>query len=241
MLGEFLELSLAASDPLESLAFWQRAGFVAETVGGAWRHPYAALTDGRIHVGIHGTAAEGALAGPALTFVSHDLRAKAERLEALGIEFEFVHLGADRFNELGFLDPDGHLVRLVEARTFSLAPEPPERSCFGWFGEYRMPVRSAAESARYWEQLGLLCAPHEHLDDARLLACTGFNLGAHEDRRLRQPALAFYDEGMGARVERLVEAGLPVGRVQRGRDGGFERAELVSPEGLTILLLEGHL
>ena len=237
MLGEFLELSLTAADPLESLAFWQKAGFVSEPVGGAWRHPYAALTDGRIHIGIH----QHALAGPALTFVCQGLRERVEPLEALGIEFEFIHLGADRFNELGFLDPDGHLVRLVEARTFSLATDPPEHSRFGWFGEYRLPVRSAVASATYWERLGLLCAPHARLNDARLLACTGFNLGAHEDRALRAPALAFYDEGMGARVERLVESGLEVGRVRRARDGAFESAELVSPEGLTVLLLEGHL
>lgn len=237
MLGEFLELSLTAPDPLESLAFWQRAGFVSETVGGAWRHPYAVLTDGRIHVGIH----KHELSAPALTFVCHGLRERVEALEAIGVEFEFIHLGADRFNELGFLDPDGHLVRLVEARTFSLAPDAPEHSRFGWFGEYRLPVRSAVESAKYWERIGLLCAPHGRLPDARLLACTGFNLGVHEDRALRAPALAFYDEGMGARVERLVESGLEVGRVRRARDGSFESAELVSPEGLTILLLEGHL
>ena len=169
MLGEFLELSLTAPEPLESLAFWQKAGFVSETVGGAWRHRYAALTDGRIHIGIH----DHALASPALTFVCHGLRDKVAALEALGIEFEFIHLGADRFNELGFLDPDGHLVRLVEARTFSAAADVPEHSRFGWFGEFRLPVRSAAESARYWEQLGLLCAPHARLTDARLLSCTG--------------------------------------------------------------------
>lgn len=237
IVGEFLELSLVSDDPVESLAFWQRAGFVSEPVGGAWRHPYAALTDGRIHVGVHKLAP----AAPTLTFVCHGLRDKVAPLEALGIELDYVHLGGDRFNELGFVDPDGHPVRLVEARTFSTAPDAPELSRFGWFGEYRMPVRSATDSARYWERLGLLCAPHARHDDAQLLACTGFNLGAHEDRALRTPALAFYDEGMGARVERLVESGLEVGRVRRARDGSFESAEVVSPEGLTILLLEGHL
>ncbi len=245
-IGEFLELSLTAPDPLESLQFWQRAGFVSEDVGGAWRHPYAALTDGRIHVGVHKHALEvpsrpQGRGAPALTFVCHGLRERVAALEAHGIEFEFIHLGGDRFNELGFLDPDGHLVRLVEARTFSLAAEPPEHSRFGWFGEYRLPVRSAVDSAKYWESLGLLCAPHGRLGDARLLSCTGFNLGVHEDRALRAPALAFYDEGMGARVERLVESGVEVGRVRRARDGAFESAEVVSPEGLTILLFEGHL
>ena len=81
MLGEFLELSLTAPDPLQSLAFWQKAGFVSESVGGAWRHPYAALTDGRIHIGIH----QHELAQPALTFVCKGLRERVATLEALGI------------------------------------------------------------------------------------------------------------------------------------------------------------
>ena len=154
MIGEFLELSLTAPEPLESLVFWQKAGFVSETVGGAWRHPYAALTDGRIHIGVH----QHTLGAPALTFVCHGLRERVAALEAIGIEFEFIHLGADRFNELGFHDPDGHLVRLVEARTFSVAPDAPEHSRFGWFGEYRMPVRSAGECAAFWERLGFVTA-----------------------------------------------------------------------------------
>ena len=237
MIGEFLEISLASADPLESLAFWQRAGFVQAPVGGAWAHPYAVLTDGRIHLGIH----RRELTGPALCFVCPKLVDRLPAFEALGIGFEFMRFGSDRFNEAGFLDPDGQLVCLVEARTFSRAPDAPERSAFGWFGEYRMPVRSAQETARYWERLGFLAAPHAHARDAQLLAATGINLGAHEDRRLRAPTLAFYDEGMGARVERLQEQGIEIKRVTRDRSGAFESAELVSPEGLAILLLEGQL
>ena len=237
MLGEFLELSLPSSDPMESYAFWQRVGFASTLVGGAWRHPYAALTDGRIHVGIH----QAELAGPTLTFVRPRLLELVPQLEALGIELDFVRLGGHEFNQIGFKDPDEQMVCVVEARTFSPHPEPPVQSRLGWFGEYRMPVRSATDSAKSWERLGFLAAPHSRAPDAQLLAATGINLGAHEERALRGPALAFYEEGIGARLDRLRESGVEPKRITRSREGVIERAEIISPEGLTLLLIEGHL
>ena len=56
---------------------------------------------------------------PRLTFVKPDLLKYLDAFEQKGIEFEFRHLGNDVFNEVGWLDPSGQLVRLVEARTFS--------------------------------------------------------------------------------------------------------------------------
>lgn len=237
MIGEFLELSLPTSDPMESYAFWQRVGFATVPVGGAWRHRYASLTDGRVHVGIH----EVELAGPTLTFVRPRLLDLVPQLEALGIELEFCRLGGDEFNQIGFKDPDEQMVCVVEARTFSPHPEPPAQSRLGWCGEYRMPVRSSAECAAFWERMGFLAGPHSRQREARLLAATGINLGAHEERALRAPALTFYEDGIGARLDRLRESGVEPKRVTRTREGAIERAEILSPEGLTLLLVEGHL
>lgn len=237
MIGEFLELSLPTPDPIESYAFWQRVGFATVPVGGAWRHAYASLTDGRVHVGIH----QADLAGPTLTFVRPRLLDLVPQLEAAGIELEFCRLGGDEFNQIGFKDPDEQMVCVVEARTFSPHPEPPSQSRLGWCGEYRMPVRSAAATAAFWERLGFLAGPHARHRDAQLLAATGINLGAHEERALRAPALAFYEEGIGARLDRLRESGIEPKRVTRSREGAIARAEIVTPEGLTLLLVEGHL
>lgn len=237
MIGEFHELSVATPDILASTQFWEKLGFVQASTGEAWKHPYGVFTDGRLTLGLH----QYQFDSPSLTFVRPGLRELVPQLEARGIEFEFIKLGTEHFNELGFLDPDGQMVCLLEARTYSPVVEPPTHSRLGWFGEYRMPVRSAPEALAFWEPLGLLGHEHSRAADARLLSCTGMNLGAHEDRRLRAPALAFYEEGMGARVEALVEKGFPVVRLVRDREGGFESALLESPEGLHILLLEGHL
>lgn len=241
MIGEFHELSISTADILESTHFWEGLGFVQATTGEAWKHPYGVFTDGRLTIGLH----RYEFASPALTFVRPGLRDLVPRLEALleerGIDLEFIKLGPEHFNELGFLDPDGQMVCLLEARTYSPVVEPPGETRLGWFGEYRMPVRSAPDSERFWERLGLLGHEHAASEDARLLCCTGMNLGAHEDRRLRAPALAFYEHGMAARVERLHEKGWPVGKVVRGPDGAFRSATLRSPEGLDLLLIEGQL
>jgi len=241
MIGEFLELSLPTTDPMESYAFWQRVGFANTPVGGAWDHPYASLTDGRIHVGIHAVDAQDEIVGPTLTFVRPRLLDLVPQLEALGVELEVCRLGGHEFNRIAFRDPDEHLVCVVEARTFSPHPEPPIQSRLGWFGEYRLPVRSAGDSARFWERLGFLAGPHSRHRDAQLLAATGLNLGVHEERALRAPALAFYEDGTGARLDRLRESGLEPKRVTRSREGAIERAELMSPEGLSLLLVEGQL
>ena len=53
-LGRFLEISLAATDVAASLAFYESLGFVQASVGEAWPHPYAVVTDGRLSLGLHG-------------------------------------------------------------------------------------------------------------------------------------------------------------------------------------------
>ena len=73
------------------------------------------------------------------------------------------------------------------------------------------------------------------------VAARGDSTWAHEERALRAPALTFYEDGIGARLDRLRETGLEPKRVTRTREGAIERAELVSPEGLSLLLVEGLL
>ncbi len=60
-LGRFLEISLATADVAESLAFYEALGFVQASVGEAWPHPYAVVTDGRLCLGLHGLDFDGPL------------------------------------------------------------------------------------------------------------------------------------------------------------------------------------
>ena len=69
MLGRFLEYSIPTPDIRASLDFYGKLGFSQAQVGETWAHPYAVVTDGRLHLGLH----QLATAVPALTFVKPDL------------------------------------------------------------------------------------------------------------------------------------------------------------------------
>ena len=69
-LGRFLEISLAATDVAESLAFYESLGFVQASVGETWPHSYAVVTDGRLCLGLHGLDFES----PLPTWVAPSLR-----------------------------------------------------------------------------------------------------------------------------------------------------------------------
>ena len=115
MLGRFLEYSVAAPDIQASLDFYLRLGFSQAQVGETYAHPYAVVTDGRICIGLH----QIMMPAPALTFVKPELLRHLTEFESLGIDFEFRHLGNDVFNEVGWFDASGDLIKLIEARTFS--------------------------------------------------------------------------------------------------------------------------
>lgn len=231
MLGDFLEISLETRDILASLAFWEKLGFLQATTGDAWSHPYAVVTDGRLCLGLH----QYRFASPALTFVTPELRRRIPDFEALGIAFEFCKIQPHEFNEAGFRDPDGQMVCLLEARTFS--PRRPERedaTLCGWFGEYRMPVRSAEDSARFWDALGFVTTGISEARERRAtLARTGLNLGADESRTLRGPALVFHVENLAAQAEKLAAADFDV------RPLGSPRALLLhTPDGVDLHFVE---
>src|SRR5215472_17439491 len=152
MLGDFLEIALATPDILASVEFYRKLGFTEAPVGGARRHPYAVMTDGRLYLGLHRRES----ASPALSFVLQDLSPRLPAFKTLGIEFDFCNIELDQFNELGYADPDGQLVTLVVARTYSpVHAAHVEPSLCGYFLEYRLPVRDPGESTRFWESLGL--------------------------------------------------------------------------------------
>jgi catechol 2,3-dioxygenase-like lactoylglutathione lyase family enzyme len=113
--GRFLEVSLPTPDILASLGFYRALGFGEIPVNDIRAHHYAAVTDGRIVLGLHG----GGYEEPALTFVLRDLGRLVPALAAAGNALAFQQLGDDRFNEAGFHTPDGQLIALVEAPTFS--------------------------------------------------------------------------------------------------------------------------
>ena len=143
------------------------------------------------------------------------------------------------FNEVGWLDPFGHLIRLVEARTFSPASAPREQvSLCGYFAEIALPARSLADAKTYWEGMGFVgmdepgaTIPH--------VSCTSdtVDVGLYEARYLRRPTLLFEADDVGAQVSRLGSLGIePAG----GTPDSLQRVPLaayLAPEGTQIFLM----
>jgi len=234
VLGRFLEYSLATPDIRASLDFYTRLGFSQASVGEAWRHPYAVVTDGRICLGLH----QEETAAPSMTFVKPGLLKFLATLEARGLEFEFRRLGNDVFNEIGWRAPCGQLLRLTEARTFSPSKRRvSETSTCGYFLEIALPARDVDAAKTYWESFGFVgidetAGPMPHV------ACTSdhIDLGLYDPALLRRPALRFEVEELAGALARLAEVGvLPSGEIPPPLRHG-SAAALTSPEGTSILL-----
>lgn len=235
MLGTFLELAIASEDVAESLAFYESLGFVQASVGEAWPHPYAVVTDGRLHLGLHAAG----LDGPLLTFVVPELRSRLGELEALGIEIEDCRLDDASLNYATFRDGAGHAVRLVEARTFSSpALDPTHESRLGYFEAYAVATPRPAEAGRFWEALGFVAFADEPGDDpARVVASSrDLNLAFH-DADLAVPTLCFSCPDVPQRVEQLRDQGFAFARrLPRGWSHP-DSALLLAPDGVQVLLV----
>ncbi len=234
MLGRFLEVSVRAPDILESLAFYESLGFVQARVSDVRTHPYAVVTDGRLNLGLHACEMES----PVLTWVHPDLAPHAAELESLGIELDFSRLGEDAMHELGFRDPSGQQVTLIEARTFSNPPANDIRaSSLGYFEEFGVPVADLARSAAFWDSLGFIAFDPEAVPFTRVVAShRDLNVGLY-DTDLRNPVLTFSNPQMAERIVALRENGhrMP-DRLPRGMDPK-QNALLEAPEGTWLLLM----
>jgi catechol 2,3-dioxygenase-like lactoylglutathione lyase family enzyme len=231
VLGRFLEYSIPTQDIGASLEFYAKLGFTQAEVGETWTHPYAVVTDGRLHLGLH----QERDAAAALTFVKPDVLRELGGLESRGVKFEFRRLGNDVFNELGWLDPSGHLIRLIEARTFSPSKRArTDLSLCGYFLEIALPAPDRELAKQYWEQFGFVgldepaaALPH--------VSCTSdsIDIGLYDPAQLRLPTLVFDTDDVTHARQQLAETGIEPARTAPVR----EALLLAAPEGTRILLL----
>jgi catechol 2,3-dioxygenase-like lactoylglutathione lyase family enzyme len=234
MIGKFHEVSVHAPNVLESLAFYERLGFTQVTAGEAWPYPYAAVSDGRLSIGLHGRELAQS---PLLAFVLPDLLHRLDELEERGLEILDRRLGLDEFNEASF-EAAGQRIRLLEARTHSPAPRGPgETSRLGWFEEYALPVADVKQAEASWETLGFVPAeegdePYPHIG----LTSDSLNVALLRAGTLARPALLFAETDMPERIVRLADAGFELARRVPGNLDPARHALLVAPEGTQLLL-----
>ena len=211
-----------------------KLGFSQAEVGDAWSHPYAVVTDGRICLGLH----QDAIPSPAMTFVKPDLLKHLETLEGLGVKFEYRRLGNDVFNEVGWFDPEGQFIRLVEARTFSPSKRVgTDTSRCGYFLEIALPAPMLDASKAYWEKLGFV-GIDETEDRLPHVSCTSdyIDLGLYDPAHLRRATLRFEVDDVGGTLARLAEVGIsPTGEIPAPLRQ-VPAAVLVAPEDTPILL-----
>ncbi|MEJ1964285.1 MAG: hypothetical protein WDO56_23165 [Gammaproteobacteria bacterium] len=238
MLGRFHEISLQTADIRESVEFYERLGFTQAATNDAWTHPYGVLTDGRLFIGLH----QRRFAAPALTFLHEGVAAFAAEIEGWGIELETRNTSEDSFNEIGFRDPDGQSLIVLEARTYSpVTRRAEETSLCGYFTEYSMPTADFEAARDYWEPLGFVAteepdAPYAHLP----LTSDHLDIAFHRARTLDRPMLVFRDANMRERLARIRALGVKeTGELPRGLPAAAN-ALIESPEGTPLLLLEGE-
>lgn len=232
MLGRFLEISVHTPDILDSLGFYKALGFTELAIGDVWSHKYMVVSDGDLCIGLH----ERVFDSPALTFVHRKLAKRARAMSDHGFEFSFLKLDDDVFNELGFVDRDGHMITMIEARTFSPADDEIDDSlCGSWF-ETTLPARDAMRAGRFWAPLApkVLRLREEPTTHMRFDA-GGMALGLSESIALDRPGLCFKCHDR----KRVTDA-MALHGFRSQRYPGFEGAFVVveSPEGTRLYLFD---
>ena len=233
-LGRFLEISLAATDVAESLAFFESLGFVQASVGEAWPHPYAVVTDGRVSLGLHGLEFES----PLPTWVAPSLRERLATLAALGVTIEDARLDDLSLHQALLRDPSGQPLRLLEARTFSW-PElaPTHTTTLGYFEEFAIATTDLAAAGAFWERLGFVAFEPALEPLPKVVAASrDLNVGLY-GIDLPAPVLVFSDATMPDRIASLRDRGYRFAQRLPRALAATGAAMLEAPEGTLLLLL----
>ena len=230
MLGNFLEISVHTTDVLRDMSFYRDLGFNELETGEVWSHPYGVVSDGNIVVGMHAYRFDS----PSLTFVRPELSQYTHALKRAGVRFAFQKLADDEFNELGFVDPDGLMVTLLEARTHAPHEGQCSQSLCGTFLEFSLPVADLGQARDFWQRLGWSegAKGNDPNPFCRMQRET-LALGLHQARFT--PALSFIGNDLGGRREFLKAKGF---QPQDGSLPGLDGATLTAPDGTRLYMHE---
>lgn len=232
MLGNWLELSVHAPDVLSSLQFYKALGFHELETGDVRSHRYAVVSDGNICIGLHDRELEQAT----LTFVRQEVARHALSMSDAGYQFSFVRVDEDVFNELGFEDRDGHLISMIEARTFTAPGDDLDDSRCGRFFELTLPVRDVVQAGFFWAPLApVVLELREEPTMHMRFDAGGMALGLSESIALNGAALCFRCESKEA-LESCIEQHALRSQKFPGYEGAMRVIE--APEGTRLYVFD---
>lgn len=226
LLGEFLELSVPTEDVPASLAFYHALGFTEVPVADIRPWFHAAVTDGQVLIGLHGSELEQ----PALCFVRPELARHLPALADAGLDLAFTRLGDDQFHEAGLMTPDDLLLLLVEAPTVNTAlldEAPP--TLLGRSSEISLRCRDPETALAFWTGAGFLAVTGDEPDEM-LVSASGLTLGLRGSVRSRDPLLRFEPRDVESVLAALERIGIKRRRTVAGE-------LVVAPEGTRLLIV----
>lgn len=259
-LGRYLELSLSVVDLANSLSFYERLG-LEKVDGNEQPYPWAIVSDGTLHLGLH----QQAFASPTLNYFStFPLRGqtgvswRTMLLRMLDINLDPVEEVGDNYGYLshqrsittGFTTPEGqpviladmkHPIKEYAAPDYKIPIRKFMTECHA-FGELTLRSQDVSASVAYWKRLGFECLagaetpyPWATMSDGKI------RLGLHQTTRFTQPAISYFRADMPERLEQLHQQGFSFISERKDAQGRRIGALIQSPDGQPILLFTGRI
>lgn len=195
-LGKFHEISITTRSLSQSIAFYESLGFRRGAVEPVWPHPYAVVSLGPLHLGLH----EYRFPSPSFTTVHADIESLVEEYRSVGMHLAFAKTGPDCFNEFGFRDPGGNMITVLERSTHrALDTDMPQTSAtLGEFFAYGLPTPDREVGIRFWKLLGAQEELERTHDELRLHAA-GLAILLDDVASFDRPTLLFRQPGASSR------------------------------------------
>jgi hypothetical protein len=150
---KFLEFSIPCRDVGESLAWYLQLGFTELETGDIRTHHYAVVSDGDFCIGLH----DGNHASVGLSFVRPDVASHVRHEQLAGNTFSYARLGVEEFNEAAQIDPDGTLMVMLEARTFSSGIKSTQLiPLTGQLEQIALPCMRLDDALNFWQRYNFI-------------------------------------------------------------------------------------
>jgi len=222
---QFLEFSIPCPDVGESLAWYQQLGFTELETSDIRTHHYAVVSDGDFCIGLH----DSNHASVGLSFVRPDVARHVRHEQLAGNSFEYARLGGEEFNEAAQKDPDGILMLMLEARTFSPGIKDKQQTPLtGCLEHIALPCMHLDDALEFWQRYNFIVVES---GEAGLAELHSPDLTIQLREGTRHPELHFRPTDYAASLQAMEHTNTAVQLVNNGY-------RLTSPEGTWLVITD---